>query len=93
MAGSAKVEGTDAKIQPRGVSKELATAYVGCETLSSFNDWIRRGIMPPPIPGTTKWDLRALDAALDRLSGLQPTIAPQASPYDEWKAAQDARSA
>jgi hypothetical protein len=93
MPDSAKVEGADWKIQPRGLSKAQAAAYVGCRTVSSFSDWIRRGIMPGPIPGTDRWDIRALDAALDRLSGLQPTIAPQASPYDEWKAAQDARSA
>jgi len=61
-------------ITPRGLSKEQAAAYAGCETLSAFNDWIRRGIIPRPIPGTHKWDRRAIDAALDRLSGLQATI-------------------
>jgi hypothetical protein len=76
-------------ITPRGMSKKDAAAYAGCDTLSSFNDWVRRGIMPGPIPGTQKWDRKAIDAALDRLSGLEPTIAPSA--YDQWKAGQDAR--
>ena len=75
-------------ITPRGMSKKQAAAYAGCETLSAFNNWIRRGIMPGPIPGTHKWDRKAIDAALDRLSGLQPKIAPQLSPYDKWKASQ-----
>ncbi len=74
---------------PRGMSKETAAQYAGCESLSSFDDWVRRGIMPPKIPGTNKWDRKAIDAALDRLSGFQPTIAPKASAFDLWKAQQD----
>jgi hypothetical protein len=81
------------RIQPRGLSKEDAAAYTGCDTLSAFNDWIRRGIVPGPIPGTHKWDRKAIDAALDRLSGLQPTIESELSPYDRWKASQNANAA
>jgi hypothetical protein len=77
-------------LPPRGLSREVAAAYGGCESLSAFSDWIRRGIMPGPIPGTHKWDRKAIDAALDRLSGLKPTITP--SPFDQWKAEQDARA-
>jgi hypothetical protein len=77
-------------IEPRGLSKEDAAAYAGCDSLSTFNNWIRRGIMPGPIPGTHKWDKKAIDAALDALSGLKTTIAPT-SAFDEWKASQDAR--
>jgi hypothetical protein len=80
-------------IEPRGLPKEQAAAYAGCETLSAFNNWIRRGIMPGPIPGTHRWDRKAIDAALDRLSGLQSTIKPRLSPYDEWKASQNASAA
>lgn len=80
-------------IESRGMSKEQAAAYAGCETLSAFNDWIRRGIMPGPIPGTHKWDKKAIDAALDQLSGLQPKIETQLSPYDAWKASQNASAA
>jgi len=75
-------------LEPRGLSKDAAAEYAGCSSISAFNDWVRRGIMPGPIPGTHKWDRKAIDAALDQLSGLQPTIAP--SPFDQWKAEQDA---
>jgi hypothetical protein len=75
------------------MSKKQAAGYAGCETLSAFNDWIRRGIMPGPIPGTHKWDRNAIDAALDRLSGLQPKIESHLSPYDAWKASQNADAA
>ncbi len=80
-------------IEPRGLSKEQAAAYAGCESLSAFNEWVRRGIMPRPIPGTRKWDRKAIDAALDRLSGLQPKIEAQLSPYDRWKASSNASAA
>jgi hypothetical protein len=80
-------------IERRGMSKEDAAAYVGCATLSAFNDWIRRGIIPGPVPGTRKWDRMAIDAALDRLSGLHPKIEANLSPYDVWKATQDASTA
>src|SRR3974390_3168820 len=80
-------------IEPRGVSRKQAAAYAGCESLSAFNDWVRRGIMPGPIPGTRKWDRKAIDAALDRLSGIQPKIKSQMSPYDAWKASQNASAA
>jgi hypothetical protein len=75
------------------MSKEQAAAYAGCETLSAFNDWVRREIMPRPIPGTRKWDRKAIDAALDRLSGIQPKIESQISPYDAWKASQNESAA
>jgi hypothetical protein len=80
-------------IEPRGMSKEQAAAYAGRESLSAFNDWIRRGIMPGPIPGTRKWDRKAIDAAVDRLTGLQRKIEVQTSPYDAWKASENASAA
>jgi hypothetical protein len=79
--------------EPRGMSKEQAAAYAGCESLSAFNDWVRRGIMPRPIPGTRKWDRKAIDAALDLMSDLDSKIRPQLSPYDKWKASQNADAA
>lgn len=76
---------------PRGLSKEDAAAYAGCESLSAFSDWVRRGILPGPIPGTHRWDRKAIDLALDLASGLPTTIAPEISAFDQWKAANGAR--
>jgi hypothetical protein len=75
------------------MSKKQAASYAGCEPLSAFNNWIRRGIMPGPIPGTHRWDRKAIDAALDRLSGIQPKIESKMSSYDAWKASQNASAA
>ena len=75
--------------EPRCLSKEEAARYVSC-SVSGFNDWVSRGIMPRPLPGTRKWDRKAIDAALDRLSGLQTTLAPGQSAFDRWKAGKNA---
>jgi hypothetical protein len=47
MAGT--IEDTSLRrIAPRGLSRPAAAAYCGCESLSTFDDWIKRGIIPGP---------------------------------------------
>jgi hypothetical protein len=69
---------------PRCLTVEAAAAYAGCKTVSSFRDWVRKGLMPPPLPGTHRYDRKAIDAALDRLSGLSATVT-EVSEYEAWK--------
>jgi hypothetical protein len=57
-------------LPPRLLSREAAAAYCGCDSLSTFDDWVRRGIIPRPLPGTHRWDRRAIDTALDKAGGL-----------------------
>ena len=70
----------------RGMTKQEAADYCGCETLAAFDRWRQKGIVPPAIPGTNRWDRKALDAALDRASGLVSESRPEASPFQRWKA-------
>lgn len=77
--------------QPRGLSGASAAAYAGCKTLAAFRAWVRRGIMPGPIPGTRRYDRRAIDLALDRLSLITSQSSEQ-SAYGQWKH-QNARTA
>ena len=70
---------------PRGLSKQQAAEYCGCVTLEAFDAWVRKGIVPGAIPGTHRWDRKALDAALDRASGLI-TPSDHLTPYQRWKA-------
>jgi len=49
----------------RVMSRAEAAAYCGC-TVVGFSDWVRRGIVPGPIPGTRKWDRKAVDPPLTR---------------------------
>lgn len=69
----------------RGLSKQEAAEYCGCTTLGAFDQWRAKGIVPGPIPGTARWDRKALDAALDRASGIV-TKSEELSPYKRWKA-------
>ena len=74
----------NAVTQPRGMTREEAAAYCGCESTASFSDWVRRGIVPRPLPGTHRWDRKAIDAALDRASGLESRF--HESPLEAWRA-------
>ena len=69
----------------RGLTKQEAADYCGCNTLAAFDRWRREGIVPEAIPGTNRWDRKALDAALDRASGLV-TGSAELTPYQRWKA-------
>jgi hypothetical protein len=68
----------------RGLTVNEAAAYAGCKTQTAFRSWVRKGIMPRPIPGTHRYDRKAIDSALDRMSGLSPTV-PEQSAYGAWK--------
>jgi hypothetical protein len=71
------------------MNREQAARYAGCNSLSTFSDWVKRGILPGPIPGTHIWDKRAIDAALDRASGLSP--ATEETALEEWRRARAAK--
>jgi hypothetical protein len=43
-----------------------------------------------PLPGTKRWDAKAIDFALDAMSGLQ--LRTETSALDEWKARRERRS-
>src|SRR5258706_15119895 len=68
---------------PRLVTRHQAAAYCNLSP-GGFSSLVRTGKLPPPLPGTTRWDLKAIDAALDPMSGLQPQ--KQLSALDEWRA-------
>ncbi|WP_245576811.1 helix-turn-helix transcriptional regulator [Kaistia adipata] len=55
----------------RGLRREEAASYVGVGS-SKFDQLVAEGKMPRPfrIDGCVIWDIRALDAAFDAISGL-----------------------
>lgn len=66
--GRAKRE-AEARIQPRGMTREAAAAYCSLSP-TAWDRWVRDGRMPPPVTGTHRWDRKAIDLAWDRLSGI-----------------------
>lgn len=77
-------------LERRCLTKQQAAEYCGCESLEAFDAWVRKGIVPKAIPRTHRWDRRAIDAALDRASGL---VAPSnhLTPYQRWKAEREGK--
>ncbi|WP_441232666.1 helix-turn-helix transcriptional regulator [Bradyrhizobium sp. 1200_D9_N1_1] len=58
-------------------------------TLATLSKWVTDGRLPPPLPGTRRWDRKAIDLALDKLSGIQAPLSPEdeaEKAWEEWHA-------
>ncbi len=66
---------------PRLIGRKEAAAYCGV-TPTCFSMWVASHKMPPAIPGTRKWDKKAIDARLDEISGL--VSSEPEDPYEKW---------
>jgi len=56
--------------EPRLMTKDEAAQYTRC-SIRAFEDWVARGVLPKSVPGTHRWDRKAIDLALDKLGGLE----------------------
>jgi predicted DNA-binding transcriptional regulator AlpA len=56
-------------LQPRLMTGAESAAYLGL-TPASFTKWVADGRAPKPLPGTRRWDRKAIDLALDKVSGI-----------------------
>lgn len=65
-----------AAIEPRGLSRVDAAAYVGIGA-TLFDELVKHGRMPQParVNGRVIWDRKALDRALDELFDAAPATA------------------
>jgi hypothetical protein len=65
----------------RLANEKEAAAAVGLD-VATFRAWVSSGRLPGPIADCGKYDLKAIDAAIDRVSGLgSPNNA-----LDAWRA-------
>lgn len=71
------------QIDPRLLTREQAAAYCGYSR-SGFSRLVSIGALPGPIPGLSRWDKRAIDARLDKISGLEHDD-KQETAYEAWK--------
>jgi hypothetical protein len=64
-------------------------AYLGDISPATYDKWHAKGIVPGPVRGTNRYDLRAHDAALDRIAGInEPAkIGGKLSPLEDFEAA------
>lgn len=67
-------------------TKEAICDYLGGICAATYDSWQAKGIVPGPVPGTNRYDVRAHDHALDRASGLLAAMKPSnLSPLDAWE--------
>lgn len=66
---------------PRLIGRKEAAEYLGIAE-STFSLWVASHKMPPPIPGTRKWDRKAIDARIDEISGFGGK--DDEDPYEKW---------
>jgi predicted DNA-binding transcriptional regulator AlpA len=66
---------THATPWPRGLSREMAAAYVGIGT-TFFDLKVAEGVLPKPFKLGVRslWDIRKLDAAFDLLDESMPPL-------------------
>ncbi|TWB19550.1 hypothetical protein FBZ99_101323 [Rhizobium sp. ERR 1071] len=77
---------------PRLIGRRDAAAYCGIAE-STFSLWVATHKMPQCIPGTRKWDRRAIDAKLDEISGLGVNNISVETDLQKWRRERDARKA
>jgi hypothetical protein len=53
----------------RLVTEQQAAEQIGLN-VATFRSWVECGRFPKPLQDCGKYDLKAIDAALDRISGL-----------------------
>lgn len=65
-------------------SKAGICQYLGGISSATYDQWQARGIVPGPVPGTTRYDMKQHDQVLDRKAGLSG--ARKLSPLEQWEA-------
>ena len=81
-------------LEPRCISAGEAAVYCGLSP-GGFRHWVAIGRLPPAMPGTRRWDWKAIDYALDQISGLptNSTTDEGEDDLDRWLRKYDERAA
>jgi hypothetical protein len=71
--------------QARLQSKAGICAYLGHISTATYDIWAQKGLVPGPVRGTNRYDVRAHDQLLDRHARLD-TGTTTLSPLEQWEA-------
>lgn len=71
---------------PRLQTEAAAAAAIGLE-LATFRHLVACGRLPKPIPEFDRYDMKAVHAALDQISGLGGS----SNAYESWREKRNAR--
>lgn len=75
---------------PRLLTREQAAAYCGYSP-GQFSRLVSAGVLPSHIGKMRRWDRRALDLCLDKLSGITPDEPEDA--FEKWEREHEAEEA
>jgi hypothetical protein len=78
-ASSTNSTSTTARLQ----TKDGICLYLGDISHGTYDAWQAKGIVPGPVPGTTRYDVRQHDHVLDARLGLAKP--GKLSPLEEWE--------
>jgi len=70
-------------------TKEGICAYLGHISAATYDSWQAKGIVPGPVAGTNRYDVKAHDKALDQRGGLDAQASARLesmSPLERWEA-------
>ncbi|WP_061778855.1 hypothetical protein [Sphingomonas sanguinis] len=59
--------------------------YLGHISVATYDAWCAKGVVPGPVRGTNRYDIRAHDLLLDRHAGLLKANTAL-SPLEQWEA-------
>jgi hypothetical protein len=68
-------------------TKEGICRYLGDIGPGTYDAWHAKGLVPGPVPGTNRYDVRQHDHVLDLRVGLTGNTERRLSPLEEWEAA------
>ena len=74
------------RLVPRLVTKEEICGYLGRISNATYDKWCARGLVPGPVPGTNRYDVRQHDHVLDQRLGLS-AAGHKKSPLELWEEA------
>jgi hypothetical protein len=74
--------------QVRLQSKDGICEYLGHISHATYDSWQGKGLVPGPVPGTNRYDLRQHDHILDRRLGIVSGHR-KLSPLEEWERAHE----
>jgi hypothetical protein len=80
MQGAAAQSGRSA---PLVLTRGQAAGMCGI-SVHTFDQWVRKNVVPPPIRGTRRWSRVAIERALEGVPSPQPA-GIEASPFEQWK--------
>ena len=68
---------------PLVLTRPEATKMCGI-SVQTFDAWVRKEILPGPIPGTRRWSRIAIEHALAG-DMITSTVDVRLSPFEQWK--------